>query len=170
MSRSIPAWPGGRGGNGWARNKGDLWLGQRPGLVALGRVGQSDMPPVKSCTESYTTPPRPPLAAYAVHAPIDTAPAALQHPRGRGDNFASGVNASARERGGGLLQPPTPPPSSLGPPTVVASDAWDSPASPGPLARLCRGWGGGREGCDDAVGTGGKRAPTTSTLLRKRSG
>jgi len=72
----------GRSGNGWARSKGALRLGQQPGLVALGRVGQGDLPPVKSRMESYTTPARPPLAACAVHAPIDTAPAALRHPRG----------------------------------------------------------------------------------------
>ena len=82
MSRSIPARLGGCGGNRQAWSKGALRLGQWLGLVASGRVGHGDMPPVKSRTESYTTSPQPPLAACAVHAPIDTAPAALQHRRG----------------------------------------------------------------------------------------
>lgn len=54
-------------------------LGRMTNLVAL---GHGDMPLVKSLTESYTMPARPPLAVCAVRAPIDTAPAALRHPRG----------------------------------------------------------------------------------------
>lgn len=63
MSHSMPAR---LGANGWARSKGALRLGQHPRLVALARVGHGDMPPVTSRTESYTTPPWPPLAVCAV--------------------------------------------------------------------------------------------------------
>lgn len=51
-------------------------LGRMTSLVAS---GHGDMPLVKSLTESYTTLP---LAVRAERAPIDTAPAALRHPRG----------------------------------------------------------------------------------------
>lgn len=100
-SHSILAWLGGRDGNGRAQSRRTPWLGQRPSLVALGRMtslvalGQGDMALVKSLTESYTTLP---LAVCAVRAAIDTAPAALRHPRGE-QSPASGTNDSAREQG-----------------------------------------------------------------------